>query len=119
MSQTTERAFETYVQTILLSRAGWHPGTIAEWDVGRALFPALIFAFLQETQPKLWQEMQALYGSRLESLLINTLLKELDLKETLHVLRHGFKFYGRTFRLAYFKPAHGLNEENSNGCHSF
>jgi type I restriction enzyme R subunit len=27
------------------------------------------------------------------------------------VLRHGFKFYGKTFRLAYFKPAHGLNEE--------
>jgi len=27
------------------------------------------------------------------------------------VLRHGFKFYGNTFRLAYFKPAHGLNDE--------
>jgi type I restriction enzyme R subunit len=27
------------------------------------------------------------------------------------VLRHGFKFYGKTFRLAYFKPAHGLNDE--------
>jgi len=27
------------------------------------------------------------------------------------VLRHGFKFYGKTFKLAYFKPAHGLNEE--------
>ncbi len=30
-------------------------------------------------------------------------------KGSLHVLRHGFKFYGKTFRLAYFKPAHGLN----------
>ena len=37
------------------------------------------------------------------------LVKELDLKGSLHVLRHGFKFYGKTFRLAYFKPAHGLN----------
>ena len=77
----------------------------------RALFPARIFAFLQETQPKLWAEMQALHGTGLESLLINTLVKELDLKGTLHVLRHGFKFYGKTFRLAYFKPAHGLNDE--------
>ncbi|MGK2926509.1 MAG: type I restriction endonuclease subunit R, partial [Lysobacterales bacterium] len=33
------------------------------------------------------------------------------LKGALHVLRHGFKFYGKTFRLAYFKPAHGLNDE--------
>ena len=37
-----------------------------------------------------------------------TLLKELDLKGTLHVLRHGFKFYGKLFRMAYFRPAHGL-----------
>jgi len=111
MSQTTERAFETYVETILLSCAGWHPGTIAEWDVERALFPARILAFVQETHPKLWGEMQALHGTGLESLLINTLMKELDLKGTLHVLRHGFKFYGKTFRLAYFKPAHGLNDE--------
>jgi type I restriction enzyme R subunit len=44
-------------------------------------------------------------------LLIGALVKELDLKGTLHVLRHGFKFYGKTFRLAYFKPAHGLNDE--------
>ena len=27
------------------------------------------------------------------------------------MLRHGFKFYGQTFRLGYFKPAHGLNED--------
>ena len=55
--------------------------------------------------------MKALHGAGLESLLINTLAKELDVKGTLHVLRHGFKFYGKTFRLAYFKPAHGLNDE--------
>ncbi len=55
--------------------------------------------------------MQALHGVGLERLLIDALVKELDLKGTLHVLRHGFKFYGKTFRLAYFKPAHGLNEE--------
>ena len=27
------------------------------------------------------------------------------------MLRHGFKFVGKTFRLAYFKPAHGLNPD--------
>jgi type I restriction enzyme R subunit len=52
-----------------------------------------------------------LHGAGLESLLINTLVKELDSKGSLHVLRHGFKFYGKTCRLAYFKPAHGLNPE--------
>ena len=27
------------------------------------------------------------------------------------MLRHGFKFYGKTFRMAWFRPAHGLDEE--------
>jgi type I restriction enzyme, R subunit len=110
-SQTKERAFETQVEHMLLTSAGWQPGTNAEWDVERALFPARIHDFLQRTQPKLWEEMRKLHGSGLEALLLSTLVKELDLKGTLHILRHGFKFYGKTFRLAYFKPAHGLNEE--------
>ena len=110
MSQTNEQAFESYVETIL-SRSGWQSGDRAEWDVERALFPARIFAFLQATQPDLWKEMRKLHDAGLESLLISTLVKELDVKGTLHILRHGFKFYGKTFRLAYFKPAHGLNYE--------
>jgi type I restriction enzyme, R subunit len=107
--QNTERAFETYVEEILLTKGGWRSGTSAEWDKERALFPARIFAFLKETQPKIWEEMEKLHSTGLEQLLISTLVKELELKGTLHVLRHGFKFYGKTFRLAHFKPAHGLN----------
>src|ERR1035437_6628432 len=109
MSQTNERAFETYVEEILLTKGGWRPGTNAEWVKERALFPARVFAFLQDTQPKLWQEMKDLHATGLEAMLLNALVKELEVKGSLHILRHGFKFYGKTFRLAYFKPAHGLN----------
>jgi type I restriction enzyme R subunit len=109
--QTNEKAFETYVEEILLTRGGWKSGSNAEWDKERALFPAQVFAFIQDTQPKLWAEMKALHGAGLEALLLNTLVKELDAKGSLHVLRHGFKFHGKTFRLAYFKPAHGANYE--------
>jgi type I restriction enzyme, R subunit len=109
--QTTERAFETYVEQILLTRGGWKSGTNAEWDKERALFPARVFAFLADTQPKLWAEMKAFHTGELEALVLSALVKELDAKGSLHVLRHGFKFYGKTFRLAYFKPAHGANYE--------
>ena len=109
MSQTTEKVFETYVEEILYKEAGWQQGNESEWDKERALFPKGVVAFLQATQPKLWEEMKALHGAGLESLLVVALPKELDRKGALHVLRHGFKFYGKTFRLAYFKPAHGLN----------
>ena len=110
MSQTNERAFETYVEQMLLSN-GWKAGTNSEWDKEKALYPAQVCGFIAETQPKLWKEMQALHGAGLEPMLITTLVKELEAKGSLHVLRHGFKFYGKTFRLAYFKPAHGANYE--------
>jgi type I restriction enzyme R subunit len=110
-AQTTEYAFETRVEEILVGPSGWRRGDVAEWDVGSALFPARICAFIAETQPTLWADMRTLHGVGLERLIIDALVKELDLKGALHLLRHGFKFFGRTFRLAYFKPAHGLNEE--------
>jgi type I restriction enzyme R subunit len=110
-NQTNERAFETYVEEMLLTRGGWRSGGVNEWDKERALFPAQVIAFIQDTQPALWKQMKELHAAGLEQLLVNTLVKELDAKGSLHVLRHGFKFYGKTFHLAYFKPAHGANEE--------
>ncbi len=109
--QTNERAFETHVEGVLLQQSGWKTGTNAEWNVELALFPARICHFIEATQPHLWSQMRDLHGDGLEKLIINALAKELDIKGTLHVLRHGFKFYGKVFRLAYFKPAHGLNDE--------
>ena len=109
--QINERAFEVHVEEVLHQQGGWQSGTNAEWDVERALFPARVCTFLEATQPKLWGEMRALHAAGLENLLIGALIRELDLKGALHALRHGFKFYGKTFRLAYFKPAHGLNDE--------
>ena len=109
--QTTERAFEFHVEDLLLKQGGWQPGTNAEWDQARALFPARVFAFIEVTQPKLWAEMAGLHGDNLRPMLLDALVKELDIKGSLHVLRHGFKFYGKLFRLAYFKPAHGLSPD--------
>jgi type I restriction enzyme R subunit len=109
--QTTERAFETYVEEILLTTGGWTSGSNADWDKERALFPAQIFAFIQQTQPTQWEQMKTLHATGLEPLLLTTLVKELDTKGSLHVLRHGFKFYGKTFHLGYFKPAHGANPD--------
>jgi type I restriction enzyme, R subunit len=110
MAQTDETAFETYVVQMLLAK-GWQQGTAADWDKDRALFPRLITEFIATTQPDLWAAMRGQHGAQLERLLVDALVKELAIKGSLHVLRHGFKFYGKTFRLATFKPAHGLNDE--------
>jgi type I restriction enzyme R subunit len=107
---TNEKAFESYLEQ-MLQQGGWQSGTNAEWDKARALFPARVFAFIEATQPKLWGEMAGLHGDNLKPMLLDALVKELDIKGALHVLRHGFKFYGKLFRLAYFKPAHGLSPD--------
>ena len=109
-SHTEELAFEATVESMLLD-GGWLKGDREEWDVGRALFPARAIAFMRDTQPELWSEMAALHGANLEPTLIEMLVKELDNKGALDVLRHGFRFFGKTFRLAYFKPSHGLNPD--------
>ena len=109
-SRTHERAFESTVESMLMA-GSWRLGNLAEWDVERALFPARAIAFMRATQPEPWDAMAGLHGDNLERLIVDALVRELDLKGTLDVLRHGFKFYGQTFRLAYFKPAHGLNPD--------
>ena len=61
----TEQAFETNVESMLLSR-GWRKGDLAEWDVDRALFPARAVAFIRATQPNEWAQdgRAARHGSR-------------------------------------------------------
>ena len=83
--QTNERSFESLVEETLLGADGWRSGTNADWDVERALFPSQVFGFLETTQPGLWTEMRTLHGEGLEKLLLASLVKELDLKGTLHV----------------------------------
>jgi type I restriction enzyme, R subunit len=109
-SQTKEAHFEAYVEQTLLAH-GWGTLDVSAYDQERALFPAEALRFIQATQETLWRQMQALHGDQLGGKLIDALCKELDLKGTLTVLRHGFKFHGKTFRMAHFKPAHGLNPE--------
>ena len=109
--QTDERALEAHVEQTLLEESGWEAAPNDLWDVDRALFPARVCSFLEQTQPGLWAKVRTLLGEDLEQRIVATLVKELKSKGTLHVLRHGFKFYGDLFRVATFRPAHGLNDE--------
>ena len=111
MKATIEKAFETYIEESLIFKGGWLQGTNKEWDKKHALFPDRIVSFLKDTQDELYQKMQKLHGDELDDKIIDTLIKERNTKGTLHVLRHGFRFFGKTFSMAYFKPAHSLNTE--------
>ena len=110
MKATSEKAFEAYIGETL-SKNGWEECPNGLWDKKMALIPEIVIRFIQDTQKDLWMEMEKLHGSQLGQKLIETLFKERNTKGTINILRHGFKFYGKTFRMGYFKPAHSLNEE--------
>ena len=105
-----EIAFETVIEAHLLAN-GYTRIAEAGFDHARAIFPETILDFIRETQPKEWAKLEALHGAKTGEQIITDLCKWMDAHGSLATLRHGFKCYGRTLRVAFFKAAHGLNPE--------
>jgi type I restriction enzyme R subunit len=111
MAKTKERHFEDAIEHHLLTSGGWSKGNPADFDRHTALVSKDLFAFIESTQPGLWAELRKQHQSGLETAVIDTLVKTLDSRGSLDVLRHGFKFFGKKIECAYFKPAHGMNPD--------
>lgn len=110
MKSTSEAAFETAIESVLLG-AGYTRVEGNGFDRERAIFPAEALSFIQATQAKVWDKLEALHGEQTSARVLEALCKWLDTYGTLDTLRHGFKCFGKTLRIAFFRPAHGLNPE--------
>ena len=106
-----EAAFEAAIEAGLTSSGGYEKRGPADYDEALALFPEDVTGFLKDSQPAKWAALEALLGPKTAATVLDSLAKELDLKGTLHVLRHGFKCYGKTFRMAWFRPNTRMNPE--------
>jgi type I restriction enzyme R subunit len=106
----TEVAFEAVIEARLLSD-GYVAVDNAGFDADRAIFPSVVLDFIRETQPKEWGKLESLHGASTGEQVLTDLCKWMDKHGCLATLRHGFKCYGRTLRVAFFKAAHGLNPE--------
>ena len=110
MARHTEAAFETVIEAHLLQN-GYVRVAGDGFDRERAIFPETVLAFIRETQPKEWARLESFHGDRAGEQVLGDLCKWMDANGALATLRHGFKCYGRTLRVAYFQAAHGLNPE--------
>ncbi|HTQ53177.1 MAG TPA: type I restriction endonuclease [Bryobacteraceae bacterium] len=81
------------------------------YDKMRALDPTLVLGFIRTTQPKLWQSLAAIHGEETGKVVLDHLVKELETKGILKVLRQGFKCYGKLLRLAFFAPNNRMNPD--------
>jgi type I restriction enzyme R subunit len=81
------------------------------YDKAQALDPVLVLGFIQTTQPKLWQSLEAIHGEETPKVVLDHLVKELETKGMLKVLRQGFKCYGKKLRVAVFAPNNRMNPD--------
>lgn len=108
-STHSEAAFETVIEDYLLAHGYLKVASL--FDAQKAIFPEEVIAFIRTTQPKEWDKLEALHGVKTSEQILTDLCKWMDSYGSLATLRHGFKCYGRTLHLAYFKAAHGMNPE--------
>lgn len=106
----SEGAFETVIESTLLAN-GYLPEPASAFDRESAIFPETVLAFIRATQPKEWKALEALHGEKTGTQVLADLTKWMDREGSLATLRHGFKCYGKTLRVAFFKAAHALNPE--------
>ena len=110
MKSTSESAFEAAIEDCLLS-SGYESLPSSGFERERAIFPEVVLDFIRTTQAKAWAKLESLHGEKTADRVLQDLCKWMDSHGSLATLRHGFKCYGRTLRVAFFKAAHGLNEE--------
>ncbi len=110
MSHNREVDFETVIESHLLAN-GYKSFPADSFDRERAIFPSVVLDFIRKTQPREWAKLEALHGDKTGAQIIGDLCKWMDANGALATLRHGFKCYGKTLRVAFFKAAHELNPE--------
>jgi type I restriction enzyme R subunit len=110
VKSTSEAAFETAIEEVLLVN-GYVKHASREFDAEQAIFPEVALEFIRTTQNKVWEKLEALHQEKTGERVLSALCKWMDTHGVLATLRHGFKCYGKTLRIAFFKPAHGLNPD--------
>jgi type I restriction enzyme R subunit len=103
--------FETAIERGLTASGGYATGDPKIFEPATALFPSDVAAFIKTSQSARWAELEAMLKERTAATVLDSLVKELQNKGALGVLRHGFKCYGKALRLAFFRPNSGMNAQ--------
>lgn len=108
----TEQTFEAEIEAHLLAH-GYESASSSDFDRDKALFPRHVIDFIRASQPKVWAKLETAIPDpdKREVLLLKEVCNVMDKRGSLEALRHGFIFYGRKVRLAFFKPGHQKNPD--------
>ena len=117
MKKHTEARLEDAIVAELVTRGGfvqvdYNQGeAVGRFDRTRALDPMLLLGFIQKTQEKAWNALQAIHGDETSRVVLDHFGKEVETRGLLKVLRQGFKCYGRKLLVAVFAPGNRMNPD--------
>ena len=113
MSLHKEIKFETEICEYLADHGWLYSPDDTGYDRAKALFPPDLIAWVQETQPQVWETLTKNHGSQAEATLITRLRDQINQRGTLDVLRHGIELLGlkQPLIIAQVKPALGINPD--------
>jgi type I restriction enzyme R subunit len=94
-----------------ITPGGYRRRRPVDYDRARCLLVRDAVDFVLATQPKEWKKLEQHHGAAVREQFLKRLDSEIERRGALDVLRNGIKDSGCKFRLAYFRPASGLNEE--------
>ncbi|WP_299755954.1 DEAD/DEAH box helicase family protein [uncultured Chloroflexus sp.] len=110
MMDISEHAFETYIVNHLVTTHGYLERRSAEhYDRALCLDWELTLSFITATQPDTWRDLAKQHGAQAVEKFKRRLVREIERRGTLDVLRRGVKDSGCYFQMAYFAPATSLN----------
>lgn len=107
----TEQTFEADIEHELLTHGGYIKGKPADFDREIAIDTKIFITFLKQSQAKQWEKLQSIHDTAIETKVTKRLVKELELRGALDVIRNGITDYGVKFHMAYFKPESSLNPD--------
>ncbi len=107
---TSEKRFESDIEAFFLSSEGGYTKSSDVYDPKMGLYKDTLIHFIQDTQPKAWQRFANMNAVDSEKKFCQAFNNACDMDGVLHVLRHGFKHRGITFRVCYFMPESELNQ---------
>ena len=125
--EVSERAFEDTIEAALIRprgaiaeeqisyddmpSGGYSKRSSEDYDKSLCLIPRAVLDFVLATQPREWKRLSQHHGAMVEEQFLKRLASEIGRRGALDVLRTGIRDMGCKFRLAYFRPASGLNED--------
>lgn len=110
---TTEKRFEADIESFFISPEGGYTKTTDRYDPKLGVFPGTLINFIERTQPKEWARFKNMNAADPAKKFCLAFNNACDMDGVLHVLRHGFKHRGISFRVCYFMPESSLNETDA------